>query len=143
MGVIAKEDERVLGKLFDYGVYLGLTFQISDDLLDFEGKAAKLGKPALNDIHAGLTTLPMIYAMDECNGSEKTKLRKMAHRKYRHAGDIDLALGLLRRGTGLLKARNAALRYVDAALKTLDAFHDSTAKNKLQELTLRATLREF
>ena len=53
-------DVQILG---EYGLNLGMAFQITDDLLDVTGEPEKLGKPAGNDIRQGSLTLPFIHAM--------------------------------------------------------------------------------
>ncbi len=45
-----------------FGEYLGMAFQIQDDVLDYEGKRATLGKPIGGDIRERKVTLPFIYA---------------------------------------------------------------------------------
>src|SRR5579884_3916187 len=53
----------------EYGRNLGIAFQIVDDVLDYTGKEATIGKPAGNDLRQGLVTLPLIYALrHEHNG---------------------------------------------------------------------------
>lgn len=53
----------------EYGLNLGIAFQIIDDVLDYTGSEATIGKPAGNDVRQGLVTLPLIYALrNEANG---------------------------------------------------------------------------
>ena len=56
----AHEQVDALGR---FGYDLGLAFQIVDDVLDFTGDEATLGKPAGNDLREGTITLPLIYAV--------------------------------------------------------------------------------
>jgi geranylgeranyl pyrophosphate synthase len=50
---------------FCFGKHIGAAFQLIDDLLDFEGSAKSLGKPALADLKAGLATAPVLFAQEE------------------------------------------------------------------------------
>ncbi|KAL4564139.1 hypothetical protein LXL04_028191 [Taraxacum kok-saghyz] len=50
---------------YEYGKNLGLAFQLIDDVLDFTGTSSSLGKGALSDIHHGIITAPILYAMEE------------------------------------------------------------------------------
>ena len=51
--------------LVEYGRKVGMAFQIVDDILDYSGKAEKLGKPSGNDLRQGLITLPAIYYLED------------------------------------------------------------------------------
>ncbi|KAK9160626.1 hypothetical protein Syun_006967 [Stephania yunnanensis] len=50
---------------YDYGKNLGLAYQVIDDVLDFTGTTASLGKPSSLDIHHGIVTAPILFAMEE------------------------------------------------------------------------------
>ncbi|KAL4564137.1 hypothetical protein LXL04_028189 [Taraxacum kok-saghyz] len=50
---------------YEYGKNLGLAFQLIDDVLDFTGTSSSLGKGALSDIHHGIITTPILYAMED------------------------------------------------------------------------------
>ena len=54
---------EAVDRLTAFGRYLGLCFQITDDLLDFTGDSAALGKPAGSDLAQGILTLPVIYLL--------------------------------------------------------------------------------
>lgn len=65
MGAItARAPQKLLKKLSNYGQNLGLAFQITDDLLDVEGKAAKLGKPVRQDQEHGKLTYPSVLGLE-------------------------------------------------------------------------------
>ena len=61
--VLAGADEKTEIALRDYGLHLGLAFQLIDDLLDYEGNAMDLGKNVGDDLAEGKVTLPLIVAM--------------------------------------------------------------------------------
>src|SRR5699024_3749182 len=52
-------------KLFRYGYYIGMSYQIIDDILDFTASETELGKPAGNDLLQGNVTLPVLFAMKD------------------------------------------------------------------------------
>ena len=65
MGAIcARAPEKSLEKLSSFGENLGLVFQITDDLLDVEGKAGKLGKPVRRDQEQGKLTYPSVLGLE-------------------------------------------------------------------------------
>jgi geranylgeranyl pyrophosphate synthase len=59
--VLGSAPEREMLALRDYGHYLGMGFQIIDDVLDFEGEEEVLGKPVGSDLREGTVTLPALY----------------------------------------------------------------------------------
>jgi geranylgeranyl diphosphate synthase type II len=74
MGAIcARAPEKSLKRLSSYGENLGLAFQITDDLLDVEGKAAELGKPVRQDREHGKLTYPCVLGLERSR-SEAEKL---------------------------------------------------------------------
>ncbi len=62
--VISEADERQYGALLDYGRDFGIAFQIVDDILDFTGDQARVGKPVGSDLRRGMITLPTILYLE-------------------------------------------------------------------------------
>ena len=58
LGSATAEQEQAL---YDYGHHFGMAFQIVDDILDFAGEEATLGKPVGGDLRQGIMTLPFFY----------------------------------------------------------------------------------
>ncbi|WP_409301384.1 heptaprenyl diphosphate synthase component II [Peribacillus sp. SCS-155] len=58
-------DEKIHRKLFEFGYYVGMTYQITDDILDFTASEKELGKPAGSDLRQGNITLPVLYSMED------------------------------------------------------------------------------
>ncbi|KAF3629374.1 Solanesyl-diphosphate synthase 1, mitochondrial [Capsicum annuum] len=65
IALLAGHTAEVSVLAFDYGKNLGLAFQLIDDVLDFTGTSATLGKGSLSDIRHGIVTAPILYAMEE------------------------------------------------------------------------------
>lgn len=84
----AHADEQRIQALREYGLCLGLAFQIRDDLLDLYGDAEQLGKPVGRDLAAGVYTLPVIYAA-QAHGGET--LRALLTQLQEQPQDIGLA----------------------------------------------------
>jgi len=62
-GMVGNVSEPTLDALTQFGLHLGLCFQVVDDVLDVTGSEAELGKPAGNDVHEGVYNLPVIHAL--------------------------------------------------------------------------------
>ena len=60
-----------------YGLNLGLSFQLIDDVLDFTSSEEVLGKPIGNDLREGKVTLPLIYLLQRCTQEEAQKVKSV------------------------------------------------------------------
>jgi heptaprenyl diphosphate synthase len=69
-GMVSKVSADTLDALTQFGHHLGMCFQVVDDVLDVTRTEAELGKPVGNDVHEGVYTLPVIYALQSTNGPE-------------------------------------------------------------------------
>ena len=69
--VLAQADKRTETALRDYGLHLGLSFQLIDDLLDYEGDAPTMGKNVGDDLAEGKVTLPVIDALRQCSKEDQ------------------------------------------------------------------------
>ncbi len=72
--LLAKKDDKSFGL---YGKYLGLAFQMIDDILDITEDSKTLGKPAFSDFREGKTTLPYIYMYERVDGEDKKRLKQL------------------------------------------------------------------
>lgn len=90
-----KEGEIIKDAAYSYGRNLGIAFQLVDDLLDFTGSDAGLGKPSQGaDLKLGLATAPALYAWEEF-----PEMGQMIMRKFENVGDVEkVSLGPTHRG---------------------------------------------
>ena len=63
--ILSGANDTVVYNLKEYSKYIGLAFQVMDDILDFQGSTKSMGKPIGADILNGVITLPTIYAMED------------------------------------------------------------------------------
>lgn len=127
----ASEDD--VKHMYDFGLNVGLAFQIKDDLLDY-GFGEKIGKPIGIDIKERKLTLPLIVAMKKATSAERKELMKIIKKhntdgvKVKHLVNRVIALG------GIDYAANKMNYFRDSALHALANFPESPAKNALTEL---------
>lgn len=75
--ILAQASEEKEQRLADFGMTLGMCFQIIDDLLDFTGEEKTLGKPILSDISEGRITLPLIYTLKSDGNVNRNRLTEL------------------------------------------------------------------
>src|SRR5258705_11712105 len=107
-GVLARAPQAVEAGLADYGMHVGTAFQLIDDILDYSGEAAEIGKSLGDDLAEGEPTLPLIYTMRAGSQAQADLVR----RAIREGGREDLAAVIvpIRECGALEYARKAAER---------------------------------
>jgi octaprenyl-diphosphate synthase len=75
--LVAGADSETQQRFSDYGLNLGMAFQIADDVLDYTSDAETLGKNLGDDLAEGKATLPLIHALSLADESEATQLRNI------------------------------------------------------------------
>lgn len=112
-----KADKEIANTLKKYGHYLGMAFQISDDILDFIGNENKLGKPLGNDIKNGIYTLPVIYTLKYGGSSEK--LKELLLKDRLNQEELSFILRSVIEEGGLSYANKILKKYVNKAKSEL------------------------
>jgi octaprenyl-diphosphate synthase len=95
VGALAANNADTDAPLREYGLNLGLAFQIADDLLDLYGDPAELGKPVWQDLRRGKWTLPVIVALQAAGETGRDELEGMLNAVA--AGQDDLAPAVVQR----------------------------------------------
>jgi len=76
-GILSESSEKEKSFLAEFGSNLGMSFQITDDLLDYTGDEKKLGKPVLSDLEEGRITLPLIYTLNNDGHANRKRLKEL------------------------------------------------------------------
>jgi octaprenyl-diphosphate synthase len=131
-GVLAGSDAAIEAGLADYGMHVGTAFQLIDDVLDYSGDAATIGKSLGDDLAEGKPTLPLIHVMRTGSATHAERVRRAIVEGGREAfGDV---LEAIRASGALDYARAAARREADAAARAIAALPASEFKQSLLEL---------
>jgi len=133
LGLASPEEEAAVAA---YGLNLGLTFQIVDDMLDLGGDPAALGKPVLSDLAEGRVTLPLIRAIQTGGRAERERIKALVGRKDVSAAERKALLDALAAGDALDYARVRAARYAERSLEAIEPFPDSPTRETLIRLAL-------
>jgi octaprenyl-diphosphate synthase len=133
-GMLGRATPEQLDALWNYGLNIGMAFQLVDDLLDFTGDEAALGKPVGGDLREGKMTLPVIHLLSGGDAQGDALVRRVvAERRVTHEAWRELC-GLLRQARSLDYAQRLASDFVEKAKAALYAFPPSEARDALMYL---------
>ena len=127
-----------------YGRHLGAAFQLADDILDYAGDTAVLGKNVGDDLREGKPTLPLIYVLEHGSDTEKAMVRAAIENggiDQTHP-DFNAVLTAITAGGALAYTRQLAQREVTAAKEALAFLPESEYKQVLLDLADYALARE-
>jgi octaprenyl-diphosphate synthase len=136
LGGVSEAQEEALTQ---FGLNLGITFQVVDDILDFTGDERQLGKPVINDLKEGRITLPLIHALAHASEADHRRLKDLAQEVTQEkAPEI---LGLLKKNGSLDYAREQARMFTLKAQQNLEFFPESLEKSFFRAITEELLLR--
>src|SRR6266702_1813562 len=133
-GLIAGARLEDVDAVGDYGLNLGIAFQIVDDILDVVGDAVVLGKRPGTDLREGNVTLVAIHALNDGSRIDVPALARLIRKRRKQEAEVQRGLALLRDSGAVEKARAEALTYAQLARKALDPIPDSDAKANMDRL---------
>jgi octaprenyl-diphosphate synthase len=139
--VLGGASEVAENALARYSLHLGTAFQIMDDVLDYSGNAAAIGKNLGDDLGEGKMTLPLIRALAVGTRDEADVIRHAVN----GGGLTDFApvVELLHRTGALDYARERAHAESDAAMRCLDGLPPSSAATGMRRLAAFAARRSY
>ena len=129
----AGAEEEEIQRLREMGTNIGMAFQIKDDLFDYQPKGI-IGKPTGNDLKDQKFTLPLIYALENCQKSERKKILKLFRSGTVDNAKIRTIVDFVKENGGMVFATEKMLEYKKKAEDVLQSYPDSEARNALQAL---------
>ena len=103
--------------LAGYGYFLGMAFQITDDILDFTASQKVLGKPVGSDLRQGIVTLPVILVLAQ--SSDRCRLAEIIVKKNKKEGEVLETINILKNCGAIERAFAVSNWYLDKAKKQL------------------------
>jgi octaprenyl-diphosphate synthase len=139
-GLSVGANEEQLTHLRNFGEYLGICFQIKDDIFDYSDNI-KIGKPTGNDIREGKVTLPLIYALENSNIESRNEIIQMISQKELDSDNIEFITQFAIQNGGLVYAMEQMDIFKDKAIAELSSFEDNEAKKALIDCAEFAAMR--
>jgi len=133
-GVIADAPDAWVVALRDYGDALGIAFQIVDDLLDYGGSSAAIGKNTGDDFRERKVTLPVIKAVAQADAAERAFWVRVIEKGRQQDGDLVQAMAIMARHGAIAAARADAQAWAAKAREALHGLPDHPLKAMLDSL---------
>jgi geranylgeranyl diphosphate synthase type I len=142
--LMASDSEDDFIAMSGFGRYLGLAFQIQDDILGIWGDEGKTGKPSAGDITSRKKTLPVVHALQHATGKEKERLHFLYASSAESEMPVDEVLELLEKSGSLQYSQEMADKYHQRAKKELDDLTlPAWARDTLEDLANFLVQRQF
>lgn len=132
--VVCEASPEIVRKLYAYGYYVGMAFQMIDDVLDFTGDEKILGKPAGSDLKQGNVTLPVVYLLAHGSEKEKRLLTEYLKSKGKKAS-LQQVLPIVKNSKGIPFTINLAKRYLRKALRAIEPLPAIRQKHSMHQIT--------
>ena len=133
--MVGQASNEEIAHLHEYGLNLGIAFQIIDDILDYTEDQSTTGKPVGNDLRQGMVTLPLIYALQAApsNGHQQLVQRVLSG-ETRQEGEIRTIVDWVAGSYAIQQALEDANLYAQKARTALHHFPTSPDRDVLDEL---------
>jgi octaprenyl-diphosphate synthase len=133
-GCINDRSKNEKEALTSFGANFGISFQITDDILDYYSNSTSFGKSIGNDFHEGKITLPMIMLYQKSNDSERLILKNMFIEKERTIEQLNYTLNLMSKYKVIAACKKRAEHFSSVSSDSLGIFPETKEKKRLQDL---------
>lgn len=125
----------------EYGLHLGLAYQLIDDALDYSQSADQTGKNVGQDLSEGKSTLPLIYAMRKSKSSDLALLRDAI--KTGSSKNLETILGIIESTDAIKYTADAAKHHAKKAMQSLSPIAASPYRKALEDLSVFVVERTY
>ena len=140
--VIAQADADIIQAVYDYGQYLGVAFQIADDVLDYQGSLQTMGKNSGDDFREGKITLPVVMALENATSEERSFWERTLVELKQNDFDFTHAQEILQKYNCVEKSLIIAREQAIAAQDALDKLPASPLRDVLKQIALFSVERK-
>lgn len=126
---VVPDAEEIIEKMRLFGEYIGMAFQIKDDLFDYTEES--IGKPTGIDIKEQKMTLPLIYTLNNCAEKERKWIINSIKNHNKDKKRVKEIINFVKQKNGLIYAEDKMREFQQKALEILSDFPDSEYKTAL------------
>ncbi|MCI5060606.1 MAG: polyprenyl synthetase family protein [Alphaproteobacteria bacterium] len=141
--VIAEQDSATTKAMRDYGMNIGMAFQIIDDVLDYNSAREKIGKTVGDDFREGKITLPVIIALENASAEEKEFWQRTLANKDQKPEDLKTAQKLISKHNAVEGSLKIAKDFGAKAIQNLENIPKGQLKDILKNLVNFIIEREY
>ena len=139
--VVGGGNKRQVDSAYDFGLNLGISFQIRDDILDITGNERTTGKPVLKDLQNNASNMVLVHALSKADTYQRAAISSMMYKLWFTANDVETLMETLNSLGSIEQSRRIEREYATKAKASLSAFPESTARSRLEKLTEGMVLR--
>ncbi len=144
LGTADDEGDRITDCFYSFGEYLGLAFQLRDDILGIWGDEKQTGKPVGADIKKKKKTLPVLYALEKSSGINRKEFEEIYSRRLLDGKEVTRIVGLLDKVNAGKYAQEKVEYYSHQAFAQLEATGIEAAKlAPLEEIAHSLVQRDY
>jgi octaprenyl-diphosphate synthase len=140
--VIAGKDKNAAQAMAEYGMNLGIAFQIADDTLDYDADREKRGKAIGDDFREGKMTAPIIIALDKASAEERAFWTRTIAQKDQTPEDLAEAQKILHRHNAIKASLDMAAAYGEKAKLALAEAPNHDLRALLHDLVAYSIFRD-
>lgn len=127
-----QEDKEVISRMKEFGLNVGMAFQIKDDLFDYGTN--EIGKPLGIDIKEKKMTLPLIHVLQKASASEKRRIKRIVKSNNQNQKKVQEVIDYVKANGGIEYAESVMHDYYEKSKEILNTFPDSNYKTSLGQL---------
>jgi octaprenyl-diphosphate synthase len=129
--ILGSASPEKIDALAQFGRNIGMTFQITDDTLDYMAKEKEFGKSVGKDLEEGKMTLPLIYSLKKCTAKERKIIKELISRKKYSQKALREILSFIKKYKGIDYSLKCAENFISDAKARLNLFPDCVEINQL------------
>ncbi len=126
---------RVVKDAYEFGLNLGVAFQMVDDILDMTGRSEEMGKPMLKDLQNNATNIVVIHALSHADTARRNQMRSMMMRSAYGLTELDELLAIFDDLGSVEYATQLCRKHAALAQRRLRYLPDGEPKRTLEKLT--------